>query len=202
MRLRQHFFAAALSTAALATAALAAGATAATAQDCTFEGDVFDFTPEQIAALYDCVRDDLPAAYGAGGNAVAADYRMWGQATTGPFAPGVHGERFLNTFVNEIGYDTYIRYTDDDEAFEMPVGTVIAKESYSLRDGAPRIGPLFIMTRVATADSPDTDGWVYSAVQPNGQPMGISQAFCHDCHGGFEFSDSLGYPVFEVRLGQ
>lgn len=186
----------------LSTAALVAAAGAASAQDCTFEGEVFDFTEDQIAALYDCVRDELPVAYGAGGDAVAAAYRGWGAAATGPYAPGVHGERFLNTFVNDVGYDAYILYEDNDAAFEMPVGTVIAKESYTLRDGAPRIGPLFIMTRVATADSPDTDGWVYSAVQPNGEPMGISQAFCHDCHVGFEFSDSLGYPAFEVRLGQ
>lgn len=186
----------------LTATALAAITTAAHAQDCTFDAEIPDFTQEQIDALYDCVRDALPEAYGAGDNDTAAIYRTWGAAATGPAAPGFHGGRFLNTFVNETGYDTYIQYEDDDEAFEMPTGTVIAKESYTLRDGAPRVGPLFIMTRVATADSPDTDGWVYSAVQPNGQAMGISQSFCHDCHGGFAFSDSLGYPAFEVRLGQ
>ncbi|MBY4891734.1 recombinase [Rhodobacteraceae bacterium N5(2021)] len=186
----------------LSAAAIALSATAAQAQDCTFEADIADFTQEQIDALYDCVRDELPAAYGAGDDAVAAVYREWQAAATGPAAPGFHGGRFLNTFVNEVGHAEYIRYEGDDEAFEMPVGTVIAKESYTLRDGAPRIGPLFIMTRVATDQSPETDGWVYSAVQPNGNPMGIQQSFCHDCHGGFSFSDSLGYPAFDVRLGQ
>ncbi len=185
-----------------AAAAMALSAGAAQAQDCTFEAEIPDFTQEQIDALYECVRDDLLANYTAGDNEAAAVYREWGQAQTGPAAPGFHGGRFLNTFVNEVGYDAYIQYEEDDETFEMPVGTVIAKESYTLRDNAPRRGPLFIMTRVATDDSPDTDGWVYSAVQPNGNPMGISQSFCHDCHGGFEFSDSLGYPAVEVRLGQ
>lgn len=183
-------------------AALALSASAAQAQECTFEGDILDFTQDQIDALYDCVRDELPAAYGAGDNEVAATYREWDAAATGPAAPGFHGGRFLNTFVNETGHGEYIRYEDDDETFEMPVGTVIAKESFTLRDGAPRIGPLFIMTRAETSEYPDTDGWVYSAVQPNGNPMGISQSFCHDCHGGFAFSDSLGYPAFDVRLGQ
>lgn len=186
----------------LSAAAIALSATAANAQDCTFDAEIPDFTQEQIDALYDCVRDELPAAYGAGDNEVAAVYREWEAAATGPAAPGFHGGRFLNTFVNEIGYSEYIRYEEDDESFEMPVGTVIAKESYTLRDGAPRIGPLFIMTRGVTADYPDTDGWIYSAVQPNGNPMGISQSFCHDCHSGFSFGDSLGYPAFEVRLGQ
>lgn len=186
----------------LTAAAIALSATAAQAQDCTFDAEIPDFTQDQIDALYECVRDELPAAYGAGDDPVAAVYREWEAAATGPAAPGFHGGRFLNTFVNETGYSEYIRYEEDDEAFEMPVGTVIAKESFTLRDGAPRIGPLFIMTRAVTADYPDTDGWVYSAVQPNGNPMGISQAFCHDCHSGFAFSDSLGYPAFDVRLGQ
>lgn len=188
----------------LSAAAIALSGTAAYADGhaCTFDTEIPDFTQEQIDALYECVREELPAAYGAGDNEIAAIYREWGAAATGPAAPGFHGNRFLNTFVNETGFAEYIRYEDDDEGFEMPIGTVIAKESYSLRDGAPRIGPLFIMTREATADFPDTDGWVYSAVQPNGNPMGISQSFCHDCHSGFEFSDSLGYPVFDVRLGE
>lgn len=188
----------------LSAALLAAssGAAYADAHGCTFEADILDFTQDQIDALYECVRDELPAAYGAGDNEVAAVYRDWQAAATGPAAPGFHGGRFLNTFVNETGFAEYVRYEDDDEAFEMPVGTVIAKESYTLRDGAPRIGPLFIMTRAETAAYPDTDGWVYSAVQPNGNAMGISQSFCHDCHVGFAFSDSLGYPVFDVRLGE
>ena len=186
---------------ASAAATLFATAAWADGHSCTFEGDPFDFTEDQISALYDCIADDLLASYQQGDNEVAAVYRGWGYAQTGPAAPGPHGGRFLNTFVNDIGYDTYIQYEEDDEAFEMPVGTVIAKESYSTRDGAPRRGPLFIMTRGETAEYPDTDGWIYSAVQPNGNPMNISQSFCHDCHGGLEFSDSLGYPAFDVRLG-
>ncbi|WP_341861774.1 recombinase [Gymnodinialimonas sp. 57CJ19] len=174
----------------------------ADAHSCTFEADILDFTQEQIDALYDCVSDELLENYQSGDNEVAAVYRDWGHAQTGPAAPGFHGGRFLNTFVNEVGFDAYIQYEDDDEAFEMPVGSVIAKESYTLRDGAPRRGPLFIMTRAETADYPDTDGWIYSAVQPGGDPMGISQSFCHDCHGGYTHSDSLGYPAFDVRLSQ
>lgn len=174
----------------------------ADAHSCTFEAEIADFTQEQIDALYDCVRDELLESYQSGDNEVAAVYRDWGQAQTGPAAPGFHGGRFLNTFVNEVGFDAYTRYEEDDETFEMPVGSVIAKESYTLREGAPRRGPLFIMTRGETADYPDTDGWIYSAVQPNGDPMGISQSFCHDCHGGYTHSDSLGYPAFDARLGQ
>jgi hypothetical protein len=189
-----------LATAAV-SAALFATSAAADGHSCTFEAEIPDFTQEQIDALYDCVSDELLENYQAGDNEVAAVYRDWGHAQTGPAAPGFHGGRFLNTFVNEVGYEAYIQYEEDDESFEMPVGTVIAKESYTLRDNAPRRGPLFIMTRGTVEEFPEADGWFYSAVQPNGNPMNISQAFCHDCHGGFSFSDSLGYPAFEVRLG-
>ncbi|MEJ6395086.1 cytochrome P460 family protein [Gymnodinialimonas sp. 2305UL16-5] len=187
---------------ASAAAVAALVATSAAAQDCTFDAEIPDFTQEQIDALYECISDDLAAGYAQGDNAWATEYRSWGAAATGPAAPGFHSNRFLNTFVNEVGYEAYIQYEEDDESFEMPVGSVIAKESYSLREGAPRPGPLFFMERAATADYPDTDGWIYSAVQPNGNPMNISQSFCHDCHGGYAFSDSLGYPAFEVRLSQ
>lgn len=192
-----------LATAAVAAALSATSAAAdSDAATCTFEAEIPDFTQAQIDALYDCVAADLLANYQNGDNEVAAVYREWGQVQTGPTAPGFHGGRFLNTFVNEIGYEAYIRYEEDDESFEMPVGTVIAKESYTLRDNAPRRGPLFIMTRAETEDYPDTGGWIYSAVQPNGNPMNISQTFCADCHNGFSFSDGLGYPAPEVRLGQ
>jgi hypothetical protein len=190
--------------AATATAAALFATTAAAdshADACIFEAEIPDFTQEQIDALYECVSDELLENYQSAGDEVAAVYRDWGHAQTGPAAPGMHGGRFLNTFVNEVGYEAYIQYEEDDESFEMPVGTVIAKESYTLRENAPRRGPLFIMTRGTTEEYPDTDGWFYSAVQPNGNPMNISQSFCHDCHGGFSFSDSLGYPAFEVRLG-
>ena len=183
--------------------ALALSSAPALAQSCdNFEGDRFDFTEDQVIALYECVRGDLIDGYTAGDNPVAAVYRDWQVAQTLPSVPGVHSNRFLNTFVNEIGYEAYVQYEEDDESFEMPVGSIIAKESFSTRDNAPRRGPLFIMERAATADYPDTDGWIYSAVQPNGNAMNISQAFCHDCHGALAFSDSLGYPSPEVRLGQ
>jgi hypothetical protein len=191
--------------AAAAIAALVGGAQTAAADShaaaCTFEKDVFDFTPEEVAALYDCVSDDLAAGYAAHDDAVGAVYRTWGNAATGPAVPGPHGNRFLNTFVNEIGFDTYVEYGYGDD-FAMPVGTVIAKESFKLRnDGTPRPGPLFIMTKVEPGtDAAEFGDWIYAGVQPNGKTMGVKQAFCHDCHAAYADQDSLGYPVDDVRL--
>lgn len=192
--------------AAAAVVALIGGAHDAAADShadaCTFDKDVFDFDEADVAALYDCVSEDLAAGYGAEGHDVGSVYRTWGNAATGPALPGVHGERFLNTFVNEAGFDTYVTYGYGED-FVMPVGTVIAKESYKLRnDGTPRPGPLLIMTKVeAGTDAEEFGNWIYSGVQPNGKTMGVKQSFCHDCHAAYADQDSLGYPLDEVRLG-
>ena len=191
---------------AAALAALISGAQTAAADSheaaCTFDKDVFDFDDDEVAALYACVVDDLEAGYGAEGHEVGAVYRTWGAGATGPAVPGVHGERFLNTFINEVGFEQYIEYAYGDD-FAMPVGTVIAKESYKLRnDGTPRLGPLLIMTKVeAGTEAEEFGNWVYSGVQPNGKTMGVKQSFCHDCHSAYADQDSLGYPLDHVRLG-
>ncbi len=83
----------------------------------------------------------------------------------------------------------------------MPVGSVLAKESYKLsKKGKPRRGPLFIMTKVAAGEADEFGNWVYSAVQPNGKVMKIKQGYCHSCHVAFADQDSLGYPDEDVRL--
>ncbi len=129
------------------------------------------------------------------GDGVAAAYRDWTQASTRPAVAGPHGERLLNTFVNAVGAEQYLAFAQG--AFAMPIGSVLAKESITIRDGEARTGPLFLMTKVEDAD--EFGNWFYSVVQPNGKPMGISQSFCHDCHGTFAASDSMGYPLEEVR---
>lgn len=173
----------------------------ASAQDCTFETDPFDMDDAEVAALYACVEADLAAAYSKNGDEIGSVYRDWQPAATGPAAPGPHGNRFLNTFANETAFALYTEYGYGDD-FVMPVGSILAKESYTLRDnGEPRLGPLFIMTKVEAGEADEFGNWVYSGVQPNGNPMRVSQSFCHDCHVAFQDQDSLGYPAPHVRLG-
>ena len=189
-----------------AAGALAFGlmAQSAAAQDaaCTFEGlKGYELDEAQVAELYSCIEADLAEGYAAGDDEVAAVYRTWGETSTAPYSPGVHGDRLLFTFANDIALEGYIGYPDD-ESFVMPVGSVLAKESFSVRDnGEPRPGPLFIMTKVAEGEADEFGNWVYSAVQPNGNAMGIQQSFCSDCHANYTFSDSMGLPAPDVRFG-
>ncbi len=189
--------------AAAATLAFLGGTQGALADGhaCVFENDPIDFEQSEIDALYACIVDDLAAGYAAEGHEIGSVYREWTATATGPYNPGPHGDRFLNTFANDVAADQYNQYAFGDDLV-MPVGSILAKESYSLRkDNTPRPGPLFIMTKVeAGGDAEEFGNWVYSAVQPNGKNMGVKQSFCHNCHQAFADQDSMGYPDPSVRL--
>ena len=186
----------------VAAAALFAGLgmSSAAYAECTSDVSKDDLTDEQVQALYDCIKSELREGYAAGGGEHTSDYTGWKAAATLPAAPGVHGKRFLMTFVNEVGFDEYVKYSE--ERGPMPVGTVIAKESFNLsKKGKVRKGPLFFMTKAAAGGESDKYGnWVYAAFSPKGKAMKIKQSFCHDCHAAFEDQDALGYPVEDYRL--
>ncbi len=125
-------------------------------------------------------------------------YRTWDAVSTLPANPGVHSNRFLFSYVNPIGSATYKKYA---EGVSMPVGTVIAKESFTITSkGKARPGPLFLMEKVAPGTSPKTNDWFYTRVTADGTPSAINVfRACNDCHSGFADTDFLGYPVEEVR---
>lgn len=184
---------------ALATVgALTAGT--ASAQDCTSaEVDPFEIDDAGVVALYDCIKDALAAGYAKGDNEVAKVYRTWAATATRPGVAGPHGNRFLMTFANDVAAEQYLKF--EDEGVVMPVGSVLAKESFKIsKKGKVRRGPLFLMTKVAAGEADETANWVYGGVQPNGKPMKFKQSFCHNCHEAYEDQDSLGYPLEEVRV--
>lgn len=148
---------------------------------------------------YACVRDDLVAAYQRAGNDYAYAYADWQAAATGAAKPGFHSNRYLMTYVNDVGIEQYPRYSSTDVI--MPVGTKIAKESFKIRGkGRLVIGPLFFMEKLDADAAPESGGWRYSAVRASGKPMKVSQKFCYDCHKTWSDQDALGYPALEVRI--
>ncbi len=178
-------------------------ASAALAQDCTAytAEDPFDLTEAEIVGFYDCLKDRMAEGYGAEGDPVGSVYRDWTITQTAPGLAGVHGNRLLITFANDIAAEQYTQYAED---IEMPVGSILAKESITLstKRQAARPGPLFVMTKLEEGGAPETDDWLYAGVQPNGKVMNIKQSFCHDCHVAYDYQDNLGYPLEEVRLSQ
>lgn len=170
----------------------------AAAQDCTAEGDAMDLDAEAVESLYACIEGTMAEQYAAEGDEVGSNYRSWQVTSTRPAAAGPHSERVLQTFANDIAAEQYLKFEEEFDA--MPAGSVLAKESFAVKDGKAQVGPLFIMTKLAEGEAPDHGDWLYSALQPNGKEMGISQGFCSGCHLGWDYRDSVAYPVEEVRL--
>lgn len=187
--------------ATLLAAGFALSANMAAAQDCTNVGvdDFFDLEEDAVVALYDCLQAKMADGYAKGDNDVAAEFRGWTKTATRPAVAGPHGNRLLHTFANDIAAESYLKFADE---IEMPVGSILAKESISLskKKKTARPGPLFIMTKMDAGSIPETDDWLYGGVQPNGKPMKFKQSFCHNCHEGWSEQDNLGYPVEEVRV--
>jgi hypothetical protein len=170
------------------------------AQDCPVAaGDAYAMAKADIRALYDCIAAAMPEAYARGGDPIAAAYRGWTVTGIHPGPNPSHGDRLLLTFANDLAAETYLAFRT--EGVEMPVGGILAKESIAIQEGTGRVGPLFIMEKVGLDAAPDTGDWRYGGIQPNGEPLGAPQSFCHDCHMRFEGQDSLAYPAPELRVG-
>lgn len=191
--------------AALAAIGGLALAGAAEAADCDPGKAPGELSGDEAQAVYDCIKDELHAGYTAGAAEgrhaeLAGAYRGWTPASRVPAAPGFHGGRFLLTWVNDVGDEAYLQYAEDPE---IPVGTLIAKESFEVSDEGKVVrGPLFLMEKVAEEKSPDTNGWYYMMVGADGAPQGIDPwVNCNECHmGNFGHQGGLGYPVEEARI--
>ncbi|MEP3274915.1 MAG: cytochrome P460 family protein [Stappiaceae bacterium] len=170
---------------------------------CNFNKAPDDFEQAEIDKLYECLKDSLAEGYGQADHEIGANYRNWklAQQGIGPAFAG-HGNRFLQTYVNDVGFDEYVKYQDEG-GFSLPAGSIVAKESWKVKkDGSPVRGPLLIMTKLKAGEATEFGDWLYSGVSPgSGKNFKVSQKFCHDCHGVFEDQDALGYPAEEVRLG-
>ena len=194
-----------MSAAALALAAFASQPAAAASCDPGKAGDELSF--EEAQQVYECIAEDLHAGYAKGAKRwvpaePVAAFPGWTAAGTAPANPAMHGDRFLFTYVNDIGKDEYLKYAENPV---MPVGSMMAKVSFSVTGkGKVRKGPLFLMEKVAAGTSPKTDDWFYYMVAPNGRPQAVNVfAACADCHQeNFGDTGGMGYPVEEVRLTQ
>ena len=191
-RIKSVLFAAAAGVGLTAGSALAA--------ECTTDvAEKEDIKEAEIVALYDCIAGAMAGAYAKSEHPAAADFRSWTVTGTRPGLAGAHSERFLLTWANPAGAEEYLKFAE--EGVVMPVGSVLAKESFNVKNGKAVVGPLFLMTKVGADQAPDTGGWFYEAVQPNGKMMKFPQAMCHDCHIAWESQDALAYPLEEVRVG-
>ena len=170
------------------------------AAKCTAPKSPDELTIEDLQAIYECIGPKLKEGYAGKGNDWAKAYPNWKGASSAPAAPGVHSGQYLMTFVNDVGFDQYIQYNSDNT--EMPVGTIIAKEAFTIKKNKKiKKGPLLFMEKVGLDQAPNTGGWRYSGLKPNGKKLKVKEeGFCHACHQAYPQNDFLGYPVENVRV--
>jgi hypothetical protein len=169
------------------------------AQSCKAPKAGPELSADEMSELYNCIQPGLVKAYAKKSHEVGSVYGDWKAASLRPASPGVHSGQYLMTYVNDVGYDQYVKYSNDGT--QLPVGTIIAKENFTIKDsGKISKGPLLIMTKVGD-EAADTGGWVYTGVKANGKNLKVDgKGFCHACHQAYPTQDFLGYPVQDVRV--
>jgi hypothetical protein len=154
--------------------------------------------PQQASDIYAIIRQALQGGYARSGNAIAASYQGWRRMNTAPYLSATHGNHYLNNYVNEIGAAAYGRF---ETAGKLPVGTVIAKDSFSMtRGGEILLGGLFVMEKMPGGFNDVTDDWKYTLIQADGTLFGETNGtgskrveYCIACHLARKHQDHLWF---------
>jgi hypothetical protein len=127
---------------------------------------------------------------------VGADWQSYTRVNTEPVPSEDHGNRFVDTWVNEVGLEAY-KAPD----MPMPVGSVVVKTSWQTSDGQPTTtpGPIFVMEKRAAGYDDENDNWYYAIhwAEPSermrerfGQIYWRSPSakveYCYGCHNGYD----------------
>ena len=163
-----------------------------------------ELSDAEAAAAYDCVIKDLKAAYGKSGLPAARSYANWRRYSQVAYTSATHGSRFVQNYANDAGRS----YGAFEKAGVMPVGAVLAKDSFSV-SGAGKIGvgPFFLMEKMNAGFRKASGDWKYSMVMPNGSILGVTNGknskamnFCYECHMAVaEEQDSMMFMPDEYR---
>lgn len=154
--------------------------------------------PEKASEIYTIVRQALQGGYARSGNPTAANYLKWRRFNTAPYLSATHGNHYLNNYVNEIGAAAYGRF---EKAGKLPVGTIIAKDSFSVtRSGEILLGGLFLMEKMPGGFDDVTGDWKYTFFQADGTLFGATNGagskrveYCIGCHLAVKHQDHLWF---------
>ncbi len=154
-----------------------------------------ELAPAEAERIYRIVRGALAGGYAGSGAAVARDYPRWRRYNSAPYLSSSHGNHYLNNYGNAAA-SAYGRF---EKAGRLPVGAVIAKDSFSVTEtGGILLGPLFVMEKMPAGFNPASGDWRYSLIQPDGTLLGRTNgegaervAYCVACHLAAERHDHL-----------
>lgn len=136
-----------------------------------------------------------------------ADYKdKFKLVSKGKFHSKPHGRRFVEVWVNDIGYDAYT------SGKPLPVGSIIVKPSWQAKGGKPTTtaGPLFVMVKKPKGYSKEHNDWWY-AIHWKHPPKRFSAGgkglywrspsarvnYCWECHENYD--NEVGLPPRAMR---
>jgi len=159
--------------------------------------------PERAAEIYAIVREALRAGYPLSGSQVARDYQSWRRYNSAPYLSATHGNHYLNNYANERA----LAYGEFEGAGRLPVGSVIAKDSFSVtKSGGILLGSLFIMEKMPQGFNYVSGDWKYTLVRPDGTFFGETNGsgakrveYCITCHLARERYDYLYFIPNDYR---
>ncbi len=137
-------------------------------------------------SIYDRILDAMVAGYVKSKNPTAAAYRTWRRYNTAPYLSATHGKRYVNNYANDVA-KAYGRF---EEAGTLPVGSVLAKDSFEVTErGDVVTGPLALMEKMPAGFNPEGRDWRYTMIMPDGSLFGTTNGenagrveFCVECH--------------------
>ncbi len=143
-------------------------------------------TAAEAVTVYDCLINDLKAAYAKSDNDIALSYMGWPRYSKHAYQSGTHGNRYVQNYANAKARV----YGAFEKAGIMPAGGAIAKDSFAVMpDGRVAVGPLFLMEKMDAGFNPGSDDWRYTMIMPNGSIFGATggkgaakMQFCAECH--------------------
>ena len=167
--------------------------------------DAPELSAAEALAAYNCIKETLVKGYAKANLSEIGGYTDWLNVATSPYNAATHGGRYVTNWVNKAAETQYQKY---EEIGAMPVGSVIAKDSFQVSsDGKVSPGPMFIMEKMKAGFDTDSGDWRYSMVMPNGSLFGQTNGknssgmvFCKECHAAVaEDQDYLMLLPEEVR---
>lgn len=163
-----------------------------------------ELTPERANEIYEIVVKALEFGYARADSPAAKSYRSWKRYSTAPYLSSTHGNHYVMNYANE----TASAYGDYEDAGELPVGSIIAKDSFSVaQSGEILLGGLFIMEKMPAGFSELSDDWRYTQILPDGTFLGETNGrgdaaveYCIACHRAVDHQDSLYFIPEEYRV--
>ena len=150
--------------------------------------------------VYGEIKRRMAEGYALSAEVSAKEYQDWKRFSSAPYLSSGHGNRYVSNYGNRISSS----YLELDEENPMPVGSILAKDSFTVtaeKNLYP--GALFLMEKLEDGRNPETGNWRYVMILPEGSLFGDTLGdnteamdFCHECHQQVENTDFLfGVPA-------